>query len=85
MLTIHGVTEHGQCWELLADRLPEATIAAPDLLGHGRSSWAARGPSMPMCRRWPHWSMNRPTDRLWWSDTRSAVLSPCGCRWSVRI
>ncbi|KZS63999.1 alpha/beta fold hydrolase [Mycobacterium pseudokansasii] len=41
VLTIHGVTEHGQCWELLADRLPETTIAAPDLLGHGRSSWAA--------------------------------------------
>nr|VTO95619.1 Lipase 3 precursor [Mycobacterium riyadhense] len=41
VLTIHGVTEHGQAWELLASHLPEITIAAPDLLGHGRSSWAA--------------------------------------------
>lgn len=41
VLTIHGVTEHGQAWELLAGYLPEISIAAPDLLGHGRSSWAA--------------------------------------------
>lgn len=41
VLTIHGVTEHGQSWEYLAGYLPEVNIAAPDLLGHGRSSWAA--------------------------------------------
>jgi len=41
VLTIHGVTEHGRAWELLASHLPEISIAAPDLLGHGRSSWAA--------------------------------------------
>ncbi|QUR66676.1 alpha/beta fold hydrolase [Mycobacterium spongiae] len=41
VVAIHGVTEHGQAWELLADHLPEISIAAPDLLGHGRSSWAA--------------------------------------------
>ena len=41
VLTIHGVTEHGRAWELLAGHLPEISIAAPDLLGHGRSSWAA--------------------------------------------
>ncbi|ACC39814.1 lipase LipV [Mycobacterium marinum M] len=41
VLTIHGVTEHGQSWEYLAGYLPEVSIAAPDLLGHGRSSWAA--------------------------------------------
>ncbi|KAA1247792.1 alpha/beta hydrolase [Mycobacterium simiae] len=41
VLAIHGVTEHGQSWQLLADHLPEVSIAAPDLLGHGRSSWAA--------------------------------------------
>ncbi|CAM4169342.1 Lipase 3 precursor [Mycobacterium basiliense] len=41
VLTIHGVTEHGQAWEFLSGHLPEVSIAAPDLLGHGRSSWAA--------------------------------------------
>lgn len=41
VLGIHGVTEHGQAWELLAGHLPEIAIAAPDLLGHGHSSWAA--------------------------------------------
>lgn len=41
VLAIHGVTEHGQAWELLSGYLPETTVAAPDLLGHGRSSWAA--------------------------------------------
>nr|WP_077077267.1 alpha/beta hydrolase [Mycobacterium numidiamassiliense] len=41
MLALHGLTGHGQRWQQLADYLPEITIAAPDLLGHGRSSWAA--------------------------------------------
>lgn len=41
VLPIHGVTEHGRAWELLAGYLPEIAIVAPDLLGHGRSSWAA--------------------------------------------
>jgi lipase len=42
VLAIHGVTGHGRRWEPLARRhLPEITVAAPDLLGHGRSSWAA--------------------------------------------
>lgn len=41
VLPIHGVTEHGRAWELLAGYLPEISIAAPDLIGHGRSSWAA--------------------------------------------
>jgi lipase len=41
MLAIHGLTGHGRRWQHLADYLPEITIAAPDLLGHGRSSWAA--------------------------------------------
>jgi lipase len=39
ILAIHGLTGHGQRWETLANRhLPEFAIAAPDLLGHGRSS-----------------------------------------------
>jgi lipase len=42
ILAIHGLTGHGRRWEPLADRhLAEFAIAAPDLLGHGRSSWAA--------------------------------------------
>ncbi|MDT5018840.1 MAG: lipase, partial [Mycobacterium sp.] len=42
VLAIHGLTGHGQRWQTLATRhLPDLTIAAPDLLGHGRSSWAA--------------------------------------------
>jgi lipase len=41
MLAIHGLTGHGQRWQQLGTYLPEITIAAPDLLGHGRSSWAA--------------------------------------------
>jgi lipase len=42
VLAIHGLTGHGRRWEMPATRyLPEITLAAPDLLGHGRSSWAA--------------------------------------------
>ena len=41
ILAIHGLTGHGQRWQHLGGYLPEITIAAPDLLGHGRSSWAA--------------------------------------------
>lgn len=42
VLAIHGLTGHGRRWRTLADRhLPEFTVAAPDLIGHGRSSWSA--------------------------------------------
>ncbi|MGE2720981.1 alpha/beta fold hydrolase [Mycolicibacterium celeriflavum] len=42
VLVIHGLTGHGQRWQTLATRhLPEYTVVAPDLIGHGRSSWAA--------------------------------------------
>lgn len=42
LLAIHGLTGHGQRWRPLATQhLPEVAVAAPDLLGHGRSSWAA--------------------------------------------
>ena len=42
VLAIHGLTGHGRRWQTLANRhLPDLAIAAPDLLGHGRSSWAA--------------------------------------------
>lgn len=42
LLAIHGLTGHGRRWQQLADGyLPDLTVAAPDLLGHGRSSWAA--------------------------------------------
>jgi lipase len=42
LLAIHGLTGHGQRWERLSTHyLQDVTVAAPDLLGHGRSSWAA--------------------------------------------
>ena len=42
VLLIHGLTGHGKRWQTLASQhLPDVPIAAPDLLGHGRSSWAA--------------------------------------------
>jgi lipase len=42
ILAVHGLTGHGRRWETLATRhLPEFAIVAPDLIGHGRSSWAA--------------------------------------------
>lgn len=42
VLMIHGLTGHGQRWQrLAAGHLSEIPLAAPDLLGHGRSSWAA--------------------------------------------
>lgn len=41
VLAIHGLTGHGQRWRHLAGHLPGITVAAPDVLGHGRSSWAA--------------------------------------------
>jgi lipase len=42
ILAVHGLTGHGRRWETLANQhLPEFAIVAPDLLGHGRSSYAA--------------------------------------------
>ncbi|CAN5212032.1 alpha/beta hydrolase [soil metagenome] len=42
VLAVHGLTGHGQRWAPLADRyLPGVTLAAPDLIGHGRSTWSA--------------------------------------------
>ncbi|GAA1461371.1 alpha/beta hydrolase [Williamsia maris] len=42
VLALHGLTGHGKRWTNLAnDHLPELRIVAPDLLGHGHSSWDA--------------------------------------------
>jgi lipase len=42
LLALHGLTGHGQRWGHLANRhLPEIAVAAPDLIGHGHSSWEA--------------------------------------------
>ncbi|MGE2728471.1 alpha/beta fold hydrolase [Mycolicibacterium vaccae] len=42
VLAIHGLTGHGKRWATLFERhLPDISTAAPDLLGHGRSSWDA--------------------------------------------
>ena len=42
ILAVHGLTGHGQRWQVLATQhLAGVSVVAPDLLGHGRSSWAA--------------------------------------------
>ncbi|MGA5463880.1 alpha/beta fold hydrolase [Mycobacterium sp. NPDC050041] len=42
ILAVHGLTGHGQRWQTLADHhLSGYAVAAPDLIGHGRSSWDA--------------------------------------------
>jgi lipase len=42
VLAVHGLTGHGQRWAPLVDRyLPDVAFAAPDLIGHGRSTWSA--------------------------------------------
>lgn len=42
ILAIHGLAGHGRRWRTLAEQhLPEYAVGAPDLLGHGRSSWSA--------------------------------------------
>ncbi|BBX06573.1 alpha/beta fold hydrolase [Mycolicibacterium aichiense] len=42
ILAIHGLTGHGRRWRALSENhLPEYAMAAPDLIGHGRSSWSA--------------------------------------------
>jgi lipase len=42
VLAIHGLTGHGKRWESMASGpLADVAIAAPDLIGHGRSSWDA--------------------------------------------
>ncbi len=40
VLALHGLTGHGGRWRFLAaDHLPDVRVVAPDLLGHGASSW----------------------------------------------
>lgn len=42
VLMIHGLTGHGRRWAHLAgDYLPDVAVLAPDLIGHGRSTYAA--------------------------------------------
>ncbi len=42
VLAIHGLTGHGRRWQPLASQhLSDVRIVAPDLLGHGHSSWDA--------------------------------------------
>ncbi|MBV5245477.1 MULTISPECIES: alpha/beta fold hydrolase [Mycolicibacterium] len=42
VLAIHGLTGHGKRWESLFTRhLSDIPAVAPDLVGHGRSSWDA--------------------------------------------
>lgn len=42
VLALHGLTGHGKRWQTLATRhLADVSVVAPDLIGHGRSSWDA--------------------------------------------
>lgn len=42
VLAIHGLTGHGMRWaSMFSQHLPDTAVIAPDLLGHGRSSWDA--------------------------------------------
>ena len=42
VLMIHGLTGHGRRWRRLAtEYLSEVAVLAPDLIGHGRSTYAA--------------------------------------------
>lgn len=42
VLMIHGLTGHGQRWAHLAGNyLPDVGVLAPDLIGHGRSTYTA--------------------------------------------
>lgn len=42
VLALHGLTGHGRRWRhLFATHLPDVAVLAPDLIGHGRSTWAA--------------------------------------------
>ncbi|MCB0925200.1 MAG: alpha/beta hydrolase [Mycobacterium sp.] len=41
-LMIHGLNGHGRRWRRLAtEYLPDVAVVAPDLIGHGRSTYAA--------------------------------------------
>jgi len=42
VLALHGLTGHGQRWQVLAEQhLPGIAVLAPDLIGHGRSTRSA--------------------------------------------
>lgn len=42
VLMLHGLTGHGRRWRSLAENhLADVTVLAPDLIGHGRSTYAA--------------------------------------------
>lgn len=42
VLMLHGLTGHGRRWHTLAaEYLSDVAVLAPDLIGHGHSTWAA--------------------------------------------
>ena len=42
VLALHGLTGHGRRWAPVAvEHLPDVGVVAPDLIGHGRSTWSA--------------------------------------------
>jgi len=38
VLAVHGITANHRTWDLVADRLPDVRLVAPDLRGRGRSA-----------------------------------------------
>jgi lipase len=38
VVAVHGVTASHRCWAMVAERLPDVRIVAPDLRGRGRSA-----------------------------------------------
>ena len=73
LVCLHGVTGHGQRFERLGERLPGWRLIAPDMRGHGRSTYD------------PPWTTERlrstcwrpcPTDRWTGSGSPSAAASP---------
>ena len=76
ILAVHGLTGHGMRWQTLATRhLSGFSVVAPDLLGHGRSSWEAPWTLDANVAALAECSAGRPRGPSWWSGIRSAVRS----------
>jgi lipase len=63
VVCLHGVTTHGQRFAHLAERLPGFRVLAPDLRGHGRSTWE------------PPWRLETHVDDLLETVTAAGVES----------
>ena len=76
VLLIHGLTGHGRRWESLSStHLADVGMLAPDLLGHGRSSWDAPWTIDANVAALAALTETRAEARYWWSGTPSAARS----------